>query len=343
MKNNLFYYATSELSQDAFICWLCSFAFEDNTDPVLHKCAKNLLQLFVPELVATEFTLLDVERQVGHVDVLLTISAGSQTYKIIVEDKTFTSEHDNQLIRYLEQINSAYPDCVTKGVYYKTGFQSDLSSVIEAKYTIISREQMLAFMAPYTNQTPNQIFLDYYEYWNSFQQDVERFRSLPVCKWDWKQVNGFYDSLLTSKYFKDYGLWVGYGYVANQTGGFHGLWFGADDCCVNINGIPFEVFLQLETVVETPSSAQLCLKFCAKDDNVERESLSKCRDLVVYDEDWNYTLKEFHFCKPKRLARGRHMTIGLYNAELSDHLGVVAAFHNAIDDYLKILNKLRKL
>lgn len=132
MKNNLFYYATSELSQDAFICWICSFAFDDCTDPILHKCAKQLLRLFVPDLSEQDIRLVDVERQVGHVDVLLTISTGNQLYKIIVEDKTFTSEHDNQLMRYLEQIEAAHPDCIAKGVYYKTGFQCDLSSVVQA-------------------------------------------------------------------------------------------------------------------------------------------------------------------------------------------------------------------
>ena len=42
MKNNLFNYATSELSQDAFICWLCSFALPDaRPNPTLrprHAC-----------------------------------------------------------------------------------------------------------------------------------------------------------------------------------------------------------------------------------------------------------------------------------------------------------------
>ena len=29
LKNNLFNYATSELSQDAFLCWLASYALEE--------------------------------------------------------------------------------------------------------------------------------------------------------------------------------------------------------------------------------------------------------------------------------------------------------------------------
>ena len=41
LKNNLFNYATSELSQDAFLCWLASYALEDaepRCGPVPKKC-----------------------------------------------------------------------------------------------------------------------------------------------------------------------------------------------------------------------------------------------------------------------------------------------------------------
>lgn len=341
MKNNLFYYATSELSQDAFLCWLCSFAMRSDYDPILKTCARQLLVMFVPELANMDFMLLDVERNFGHIDVLLTISAGESLYKVIVEDKTFTSEHDNQLQRYLELIQTVYPDSIAKGVYYKTGFQSDLSAVIEAGYNIITREQMLSLMAPYAAQTANQIFQDYFEYWSTFQKDVENYRHLPISKWDWKQVNGFYDSLRTSHFFQNRSQWMGYGYVANRTGGFYGLWFGVDDCCVNIDGIPFEIFLQLETTTGNPSSAQLCLKFCSKEDDVDKEILSKCRNKVVYDTERKYVLATFNFRKPKRLACGRHMTIGIYNCQLEHWHSIVEAFDTAIQDYSKLLSTLK--
>ena len=49
LKNNLFQYATKELSQDAFICWLCSFALEDASkdDMALVTCAKELASEFL--------------------------------------------------------------------------------------------------------------------------------------------------------------------------------------------------------------------------------------------------------------------------------------------------------
>ena len=77
MKNNLFYYATSELSQDAFICWLASFALEDaKPDHALRECAREMLTLFVPELKGHEFTLRSVERQEKNIDVLFSVASG---------------------------------------------------------------------------------------------------------------------------------------------------------------------------------------------------------------------------------------------------------------------------
>ena len=83
LKNNLFYYATSELSQDAFLCWLASCALEDAEpdDTALRSCAREMLELFVPELKGRPFTLKDVERQVWHIDVLLTAElAGAKPF-----------------------------------------------------------------------------------------------------------------------------------------------------------------------------------------------------------------------------------------------------------------------
>ena len=163
LKNNLFTYATKELSQDAFLCWLASYALEDaEPDDALRSCAREMLELFVPELKGRPFTLQDVERQAGHIDVLLTAELAGTTYKIIVEDKTYTREHSEQLMRYKEEIQKKFPGCIPCGVYYKTGFQSDLSAVHEAKYQYVSLEKMLDLLGRYVEKTDSQILRDYY-------------------------------------------------------------------------------------------------------------------------------------------------------------------------------------
>jgi hypothetical protein len=52
MDNNLFSYATSELSQDAFLCWLLSYAINGcSKDLSLKACAQDFLRIFtgIPE------------------------------------------------------------------------------------------------------------------------------------------------------------------------------------------------------------------------------------------------------------------------------------------------------
>ena len=57
-KPNLFNYATSELSQDAFLAWLIQWADKDNkkNDSYLNACAVS----FVQELLGNESNLLSL-------------------------------------------------------------------------------------------------------------------------------------------------------------------------------------------------------------------------------------------------------------------------------------------
>ena len=111
MKNNLFVYATSELSQDAFLCWLLSFAMSDATDdPEMRECAESFLRKALGTIKLTQnekIIVNEIARQVKHADILVSING---KYKLIIEDKTYSSEHDNQLVRYKEEIEEAFPE-----------------------------------------------------------------------------------------------------------------------------------------------------------------------------------------------------------------------------------------
>lgn len=349
MKNNLFYYATSELSQDAFICWLVSFADETVArDAALTECAKEFLAMLAPELKGHVVQLLSIERQVGnrtdgYIDVLLTVSCEGKVYKIIVEDKTFTDDHDDQLERYLTIVQKSAPDAIVRGAYYKTGFQSDLKNVIKAGYTIVTRETMLALMARYIGKTQNTIFGDYYEYWNHFHKETLRFQELPLPQWDWKHTNGFYSQLSESGFFTEKDLWSGFGYVANQMGGFDGLWFGTDGYRICIDGAEVDFYLQLETYTSSPTTAQLCLKMSTAQESTPIELARSIRGHVVYDANGTYALGAYHFKKPARLGSGRSMTIGIYSADLTSYETIIAAIEAAIEDYKQIVAKLRDM
>ena len=105
-KPNLFSYATSELSQDAFICWLLSWASPEykDSDVDLYECATGLIKVFFEKHklnAPPTIEQVEVRKQDNNIDVLCIINL---KYPIIIEDKTGTKYHSNQLSRYLEDI-----------------------------------------------------------------------------------------------------------------------------------------------------------------------------------------------------------------------------------------------
>lgn len=355
LKNNLFEYATSELSQDAFICWLASYAHEEaEKDAALNECARKMLEMFVPEFEGKNFKLLNVERQVDKIDVLLTVECEKKVYKIIVEDKTYTSEHDNQLKRYVDGLAEKHEEntVIVKGVYYKTGFQSDLSSVEDAHYEIISREKMLNLMQQYVDKTNNQIFISYYNYWNSKQKLVETFKTLPVIDWSWWAVYGFYDYLHTKTDFLDnHEFKSNYSYVSNVAGGFECFHMPLKDANkelfivdqIDKDGKVIKhkcwLYLQIETIIGAKkTNMEIRLKVANDNENNTRVNTYDLKNKFLT----KYVYGNTKFVKPASLRTGKWMTVGIYDVKFGENDGIevlMKSLENAISDYKMILEK----
>lgn len=78
-------------------------------------------------------------------------------------------------------------------------------------------------MQRYLKDTSNEIFKDYYYFWNQFHERSKAYKDIPIKKWDWIQVNGFYDSVHNSDFCKSNKLSSNYLYVPNPSGGFFAL------------------------------------------------------------------------------------------------------------------------
>lgn len=355
LKNNLFEYATSEFSQDAFICWLASYAHEEaEKDAALNECARKMLEMFVPEFEGKNFKLLNVERQVDNVDVLLTVECEENIYKIIVEDKTYTSEHDNQLERYKKELKEKHEEnaVIVKGVYYKTGFQSDLSSVEKAGYEKISREKMLNLMQQYADKTNNQIFISYYNYWNSKQKLVETFETLPVVDWGWWAVYGFYDYLHTKTDFLDnHEFKSNYSYVSNVAGGFECFHMPLKDANkelfivdqIDKDGKVIKhkcwLYLQIETIIGAKkTNMEIRLKVANDNENNTRVNTYDLKNKFLT----KYVYGNTKFVKPASLRTGKWMTVGIYDVKFGENDGIdvlMKSLEDAISDYKMILEK----
>lgn len=115
--NNIFSFATGELSQDAFICWCLNWINEPDT-VATHRYRQLGLDLLAKlidkpsncnELLKVDIKSIDkviLVQQVLNIDVLAIIPQ----YKlaIIIEDKTNTSEHGNQIKFYTDSIESVF-------------------------------------------------------------------------------------------------------------------------------------------------------------------------------------------------------------------------------------------
>ena len=343
LSNNLFYYATKELSQDAFICWLCSYALEDSKslDEELTTCAYDLISEFMKrglnsDIIKDNLQLKTIDKQIGNIDVLLTVYYDNKTYKIIIEDKIHSCEHDDQLRRYREQIKNK--DVTVIGIYYKTGFQSNVSEVEKAGYAIFNREDILTVLRKCN--TKNSIFINYREYWEDFEDASKSYRTKEFKNWDWRQINGFYDEMQIILGENDY--WAGYGYVANRSGGFWGLWYGSNEDLIEKDSFKAVVYLQVE-ISWNNDSERYDLKICVKLENQstdDKENEIHNLKYKILDEQ-----QKNGFIKPKRLGSGTHVTVGVFKdaEEVNTYEEIKNCILKSIDSYSNMLENLKKI
>lgn len=127
MAQNFFSFSLHERTQDAFVAWLCS-CYNEPVSSVKHIVAeefiKKLLGVKLPG-VNVNFQSVEVETQIYGIDILLTlknVNNSRNDYYVVIEDKTNSKIHDNQLVTYIRNL-------IAKGVsqnrifvvYYKTG------------------------------------------------------------------------------------------------------------------------------------------------------------------------------------------------------------------------------
>ena len=338
MTNNLFSYATSELSQDAFLCWLLSWAGKNSEkDEGLRACAVNLIKEIIPELTCPdeEIVVTEIRQQYEKVDVLFIVN---DKYVVIVENKTHSGEHSNQLERYKKAIEKKYGNLEQRRLFFKTGFQGNTTKIREEGFEFIGLERIIKLFLPYVTKTSNRIFHDYFEFWNDFNNVALAYKNEPTRSWEWRQVNGFYRDLNNSGIFRESGFSTDFGYVANPSGGFHAMWM-SDWNPLQYDGRKYFPYLQFEW---TKQKFQLCLKINLDEgksgNTLERKSL---RDFLTYYTDkngkWVYAFEEYGFSRPDRFGNGNCMTLGYIDIVADSYDEVIkGCLSTAINNFKEI-------
>ena len=168
IRPNLFNYATSELSQDAFICWLAEWVNYPK-NPEMQNCARDfIVTLFklCGHNINSNSDVMKVhliKQQMHKIDVYLLVEIAGKKVSFIIEDKTNTSPHSGQLGRYFESVeNDGIDEDLICKVYYKTGYvyPKEEREVKEAGYNLLDLTAIRAFLDKYKALT-DPIFQDY--------------------------------------------------------------------------------------------------------------------------------------------------------------------------------------
>lgn len=137
---NFFRLANSELSQDAFLLYLLEWANPKKeymkVDSALHSTGEAFVSLLLGTSSRVPVASVTYKSQENNIDVLALITdVNGKQYAVIIEDKTDTCAHDNQLVRYSKYVKKNYKDWELHCVYLKTGNESKHSlKKMESEY-----------------------------------------------------------------------------------------------------------------------------------------------------------------------------------------------------------------
>lgn len=294
---NLFSWATSELSQDAFICWLLEWAMPENAsiDAEMHQSGLDLINAMLEkhDVRLGQIRTLKIHRQYFNIDVLVIING---EYALLIEDKTHTESHGDQLFRYKKTVAERYPKCELLPLFVKTGNQSGYSKETRENYRVFLRADFLKVLErARARGNANNILLDFLGNMATLERHVQSFLTKPVKEWNWHAWEGFYQYLQTE--FPG----LEWKYVANPSGGFLGAWwfFHVWNAC--------DVYLQIEH-----KQRRLCFKICVENAAQQTELRQNWHKRVLR------SASELGFAgvkRPARLGKGIWMTVAVVEGE----------------------------
>ncbi len=286
-RPNLFDFATSELSQDAFLSWCIAWADSKYaaTDPALHALGRDLVSALFraagKAVPGGEYTV-EVKRQLKRLDVVAEIG---ETHLLAIEDKVHAMELHNPLKDYIDKIAALYPQRERAFIFLKTGDQASYEGVQADGWIPFKRSQLLEVLRR-ADGCQNAIYSDFVALIESREAAVQRFKTAPVDEW------GPGDAAFVGLFLQLQGLLADgeWRYVANPSGGFLGFWWNFE----KIEG--GEVYFQLE-------EKNLVAKIWAE----RAERRGDLREL------WFRRVVEAisGFKRPERFGNGEYMTVAV--------------------------------
>lgn len=358
-RNNMFKYATKELSQDAFICWLVNYI---NTDEEEYKVvAKEFIKLIADKIGNVKFMQyvkdnnykVEIKHQYKNIDVLLKIN----NFYIIIEDKIKTVEHDDQINKYTYSLlqeryleNRDYEFIKNGGIeelgefniftcYYK--IYDEYKSKDKFVNALITRKDMINLLENVQNK--NLYMEDYYKYLKEIEEYSKKrdITTNKISELKSDIVDNLSDSIYTSFYSEleekeGSNDIIGWGYADNRAGG---TWWYASKKFKNVESEEFDkVYAELNL---KDNRNEIVIKLAKKTYVVELREDEKIED-VLKDEEYyeNGKIKYFdrsYYYKSNEKRKLEKMTTYICYKNLKYKVDI---FDKVITD--EFLNKLAR-
>ena len=204
MENNIFDYATKELSQDAVVAWLAN----------CYNCSstKEIGEMFIKKFILgndyENINRIEIKRSFHRIDIFMKIETDKQKYSIIVENKRKTFLHDKQLLKYVNQIKEEGKKIIV--ILFKSGNifpyeelqyemeQEEIKKEIGNIEIEFKLKDVQSFIDSLKLDTSNIIIKMVIEYYQKIKIDNEKLKAndwkLQISKNEW---NEFYNIIIS--------------------------------------------------------------------------------------------------------------------------------------------------
>ena len=281
---NIFDYATSELSQDAFICYMLNFS--EPAELFLEKCGirdEKIIKVWqqYPANIIDD----NGKKYKGHIDILVK----TDNHYLIIEDKTGSGEHDDQICRYVKSLKEQQAKkkldtgknihvCYLKTHDYLWPYEPPKNNDVGLRAEgpnerincfSLTRQDILDIL---NKADEDLIFSQFKAYLNSYQVDPE---DTPITKWNRNYWFKFLEPIIKQAKEKQSDLWAGIGYVPNRSGGFYGCWLGGDE--TSFPGYTLYKQIEIDCSKNGTSEIKLCHKVQTWKPKLETEKRPKIK------------------------------------------------------------------
>jgi hypothetical protein len=207
---NLFRFATSELSQDAVLAYLLSWAdpAAGKADLHTHGAGRALLEALlarcVPPIADLPIESVAAGRQWDRIDVWCVVNG---SILLIIEDKTGTAEHSEQIASFLDRAATfeweGKPFTEIRAIYVKTREETFRSLGSKTNCGVFVRRDLLAALEPHA-ELANTVVREFIQHLAEIHTLANSFLVTPPHEWVWPMIQGFYTQL-EHRMVKDFG------------------------------------------------------------------------------------------------------------------------------------------